>query len=145
MRCSRPVRVRLKGEYDRFDCLDRRLCLQTFPNHLLSTTIAVYSLTTLANVPGYPAVLYFHGYSTFDCPDGHPYTSNWAYHRWRYHRSDFHKSFLESHPLVVKFILLIMGGWALQNSALIWCADHIRHHAHTDEESDPYNAEGILV
>ena len=49
-----------------------------------------------------------------------------------------HRSF-ESHPWV-KACLLVMGGWAVQNSALMWCADHIRHHAHTDEEADPYNA-----
>jgi stearoyl-CoA desaturase (delta-9 desaturase) len=37
--------------------------------------------------------------------------------------------------------LLIAGGWALQNSALRWSADHIRHHARTDQEEDPYNAQ----
>ena len=36
--------------------------------------------------------------------------------------------------------LLMAGGWALQNSALRWCSDHIRHHARTDQEEDPYNA-----
>jgi hypothetical protein len=40
-----------------------------------------------------------------------------------------HRSF-ESLPWV-KVCLLVMGGWTIQNSALIWCADHIRHHAHT--------------
>ena len=55
-----------------------------------------------------------------------------------YHRLISHRSF-ECHPWV-KFILLVAGGWALQNSALIWCSDHIRHHARTDQEEDPYNA-----
>jgi len=55
-----------------------------------------------------------------------------------YHRLISHRSF-ECHPWV-KALLLIAGGWALQNSALRWCADHIRHHARTDQEEDPYNA-----
>ena len=55
-----------------------------------------------------------------------------------YHRLIAHRSF-ECHPWV-KVALLIAGGWALQNSALIWCADHIRHHARTDQVEDPYNA-----
>ncbi len=55
-----------------------------------------------------------------------------------YHRMISHRSF-ES-PNWVKACLLVIGGWALQNSALRWCADHIRHHAKTDREEDPYNA-----
>jgi stearoyl-CoA desaturase (delta-9 desaturase) len=55
-----------------------------------------------------------------------------------YHRLISHRSF-ECHPWVKAF-LLMAGGWALQNSALRWCSDHIRHHARTDQEEDPYNA-----
>jgi len=36
--------------------------------------------------------------------------------------------------------LLIAGGWALENSALKWASDHIRHHALCDQDEDPYNA-----
>jgi stearoyl-CoA desaturase (delta-9 desaturase) len=54
-----------------------------------------------------------------------------------YHRLVAHQSF--DCRNWVKAGLLVIGGWALQNSALIWCADHIRHHAKTDEEEDPYN------
>lgn len=36
--------------------------------------------------------------------------------------------------------MLIAGGMALENSALKWSADHLRHHARTDTEEDPYNA-----
>jgi stearoyl-CoA desaturase (delta-9 desaturase) len=39
-----------------------------------------------------------------------------------------------------KAVLLVAGGWALENSALKWAADHNRHHAACDQESDPYNA-----
>ncbi len=55
-----------------------------------------------------------------------------------YHRMMAHGSF-ESRSWVTVFPL-IMGGWAMQNSGLIWCADPLRHHAHTDEDADPYNA-----
>jgi stearoyl-CoA desaturase (Delta-9 desaturase) len=40
----------------------------------------------------------------------------------------------------VKACLLVAGGWALENSALRWCSDHIRHHARCDGKEDPYNA-----
>jgi stearoyl-CoA desaturase (delta-9 desaturase) len=56
-----------------------------------------------------------------------------------YHRLIAHRSFTS--PDFVKVALLIAGGCALQNSALKWCADHLRHHAKTDQEEDPYNAQ----
>jgi stearoyl-CoA desaturase (delta-9 desaturase) len=56
-----------------------------------------------------------------------------------YHRLISHRSFLC--PDWVKTGLLIAGGWALQNSALKWGADHIRHHAACDQDADPYNAQ----
>jgi stearoyl-CoA desaturase (delta-9 desaturase) len=55
-----------------------------------------------------------------------------------YHRLLAHRSF--TCPDWVKAGFLIAGGWALQNSALKWAADHIRHHAACDQEADPYNA-----
>jgi len=55
-----------------------------------------------------------------------------------YHRLISHRSFACSDA--VKIALLIAGGWAFQNSALKWSADHVRHHAKVDQEEDPYNA-----
>ncbi len=55
-----------------------------------------------------------------------------------YHRLISHRSF--TCPAPVKIAFLIAGGWALENSALKWCADHVRHHAKVDQEEDPYNA-----
>lgn len=55
-----------------------------------------------------------------------------------YHRLISHRSF-ECKPWV-KACLLVAGGWALENSALRWCSDHIRHHARCDGQEDPYNA-----
>ena len=56
-----------------------------------------------------------------------------------YHRLMAHRSF--NCPNWVKCTLLIGGAWALQNSAIKWAADHLRHHAHCDKEKDPYNAQ----
>jgi stearoyl-CoA desaturase (delta-9 desaturase) len=55
-----------------------------------------------------------------------------------YHRLISHRSF--ECRRWVKVALLIAGGWALQNTAIKWSADHVRHHARVDEEADPYNA-----
>ena len=55
-----------------------------------------------------------------------------------YHRLVAHRSF-ECRPWV-KVALLIAGGWALENSACKWAADHVRHHVRCDQEEDPYNA-----
>jgi stearoyl-CoA desaturase (delta-9 desaturase) len=56
-----------------------------------------------------------------------------------YHRLMAHRSF--DCPNWIKGALLIGGAWALQNSAIKWASDHLRHHAHCDEEKDPYNAQ----
>jgi stearoyl-CoA desaturase (Delta-9 desaturase) len=55
-----------------------------------------------------------------------------------YHRLYAHKSYRCS-PLVSTFFLLF-GAAAVQNSAVVWASDHRRHHAHTDEDGDPYDA-----
>jgi len=55
-----------------------------------------------------------------------------------YHRLFAHRSF--KCAKWVEMVLLIAGGMALQNSALKWASDHIRHHARCDEDEDPYNA-----
>jgi stearoyl-CoA desaturase (delta-9 desaturase) len=56
-----------------------------------------------------------------------------------YHRFATHRSF--DCPNGVKVLLLIAGGWALQNTVLKWSADHLRHHAQCDQPGDPYNAQ----
>jgi len=55
-----------------------------------------------------------------------------------YHRLLTHRSF--KCPNWVKMAFLIAGGMALENSALRWCGDHLRHHSRCDKEEDPYNA-----
>ena len=102
-------------------------------------TVALFTAITLLTFVGVPLFAYFYDYTLLDwvllavlyIVTGMGITV--GYHRMITHRS------CESYPWV-KACLLVMGGWAVQNSALMWCADHIRHHAHTDEEADPYNA-----
>lgn len=54
-----------------------------------------------------------------------------------YHRLFAHKTYQASWP--VRLFFLVFGAGALENSVLNWAADHRIHHAHVDEERDPYN------
>jgi stearoyl-CoA desaturase (delta-9 desaturase) len=110
----------------------------TAPTLCWKTTL-VFICTCLATFIGVPLFGYFYHYTAFDWTLlGILYIVTGMGITVGYHRMISHRSFA-CHPWV-RIVLLIMGGWALQNSALLWCADHIRHHAHTDEEADPYNA-----
>lgn len=101
--------------------------------------ILLFSTMTLVTFIGVPLFAYFYDYTDLDwillvvlyIITGMGITVG-------YHRMVSHRSF-ECRPWV-KVCLLVVGGWALQNSALRWCADHIRHHARTDSDEDPYNA-----
>jgi stearoyl-CoA desaturase (Delta-9 desaturase) len=56
-----------------------------------------------------------------------------------YHRLWAHRAY-EAHPLL-KVFFLIFGSMALQNSALVWCSGHRRHHLYVDDDQrDPYSA-----
>ncbi len=54
-----------------------------------------------------------------------------------YHRLFSHRSYEASGW--VKFLFLVFGAAAFQNSALKWCSDHRKHHRFTDTDKDPYN------
>lgn len=56
-----------------------------------------------------------------------------------YHRLFSHNAY-EAHP-ALKWFYAFWGAGALQNSILIWAADHRRHHRHVDDyDQDPYSA-----
>lgn len=103
------------------------------------TNLILFCAVAAATLIGIPIYGYFIGFTLFDwllffvmyIVTGMGITVG-------YHRLVAHQSF--ECPDWVKRIILVLGGWALQNSALIWCADHIRHHAKTDTDEDPYNA-----
>jgi stearoyl-CoA desaturase (delta-9 desaturase) len=54
-----------------------------------------------------------------------------------YHRLLSHRAY--SAGKIVKFLYLVFGAAAFQNSALKWAADHRVHHRHVDHDKDPYN------
>jgi stearoyl-CoA desaturase (delta-9 desaturase) len=101
--------------------------------------LALFCAIVAATVIGIPLYGYYFGFSLFDwvlslvmyIVTGMGITVG-------YHRLVSHQSF--ECPNWVKACILVAGGWAMQNSALTWGGDHIRHHAKTDEEEDPYNA-----
>ena len=101
-------------------------------------TFILFCLVAVVTMVGTPLFGYFYGYSLFDwIVFGILYVCTGLGITVGYHRLISHRSF-DCQPWV-KAMLLIAGGWALQNSALRWSADHLRHHARTDQEEDPYN------
>jgi stearoyl-CoA desaturase (Delta-9 desaturase) len=54
-----------------------------------------------------------------------------------YHRLYSHLAFRASLP--VRFLVLLFGAAAFENSALMWASEHRRHHKHVDHEEDPYD------
>ncbi|HLQ37662.1 MAG TPA: fatty acid desaturase [Planctomycetota bacterium] len=54
-----------------------------------------------------------------------------------YHRLFAHPTYQASAPMRVLYLLF--GAASVQNSALKWAADHRLHHAHEDDDQDPYN------
>jgi stearoyl-CoA desaturase (delta-9 desaturase) len=54
-----------------------------------------------------------------------------------YHRLFAHRTYRAAAP--VRWVLLIFGAAAFQNSALSWSADHRAHHADTDGAGDPHD------
>jgi stearoyl-CoA desaturase (delta-9 desaturase) len=109
---------------------------RTYPVYV---TVLLFGLIAVSAFIGVPLFGYVYGYTWLDWTmfmllyiiTGLGITVG-------YHRLISHRSF--SCPDWVKACFLIAGGWALQNSALKWGADHIRHHAACDQDADPYNA-----
>lgn len=102
-------------------------------------TTILFSFVTFVTAVGLPTFAYFFGYTWIDWfLFGFLYLTSGLGITVGYHRLVTHRSF--SCPNWVKAGLLIAGGWALENSAMVWANDHIRHHAQCDQEEDPYNA-----
>lgn len=102
-------------------------------------TTFLFSLVTLGAIIGLPTFAYYYDFTWLDWTMfAILYMISGLGITVGYHRLCAHRSF--DCPDWVKRVLLIAGGWALENSALKWSADHIRHHARCDLEEDPYNA-----
>lgn len=103
-------------------------------------TAILFSLVTGGALIGVPAFGFLYGYTWLDwAMFGILYVMTGLGITVGYHRLMAHRSF--DCPNWVKAGLLIAGGWALENSAFKWAADHIRHHANCDQDADPYNAQ----
>lgn len=101
--------------------------------------LSLFSLVVVGALVAVPAYGYLVGYTWLDwmlCAV--LYLASGMGITVGYHRLIAHRSF-ECRPWV-EAALLIAGGWALENSAYKWCADHVRHHARCDQGDDPYNA-----
>ena len=107
---------------------------------LIVTNVLLFSLTSLAALTLVPWYGLTHGYATASwilC--GAFLLANELSITAGYHRLWAHRAY-EAHP-ILKVIYLTFGGMALQNSALIWCSGHRRHHLNVDDnELDPYSA-----
>ncbi|MBK5281975.1 MAG: acyl-CoA desaturase [Nitrospiraceae bacterium] len=103
-------------------------------------TAILFCTITMGAVIGIPLYGYFYHYIWLDWSlFGLLYVVSELGITVGYHRLMAHRGF--DCPNWVKGLLLIGGAWALQNSAIKWTSDHLRHHAHCDEEKDPYNAQ----
>jgi len=102
-------------------------------------TMFLFGLIVVATIIGLPVYVYYYDFTWVDWTmfvslyliTGLGITVG-------YHRLLTHRSF--KCPNWVRFAFLIAGGMALENSALRWAGDHIRHHARCDQKEDPYNA-----
>lgn len=102
-------------------------------------TMFLFGLIVITTIIGLPVYAYFYDFSWVDWSmfvmlymiTGLGITVG-------YHRLITHRSF--KCPKWVEAAFLIAGGMALENSALRWAGDHIRHHARCDQKEDPYNA-----
>ncbi len=107
---------------------------------LNKTTTGFFIATNLAALTLVPWYGFSHGYDTaawlmaglFWVMNGIGITA--GYHRlWSHRTYKAHKA--------LRWVLLIIGSMALQNSVLIWASRHRYHHRYTDDnERDPYSA-----
>jgi stearoyl-CoA desaturase (delta-9 desaturase) len=54
-----------------------------------------------------------------------------------YHRLCTHKSFTTS--AVLRYLFAAAGSMAVQGPVIRWCAEHRKHHQHSDTEDDPHS------
>jgi stearoyl-CoA desaturase (delta-9 desaturase) len=54
-----------------------------------------------------------------------------------YHRLCTHKSFTT--PAALRYLFAAAGSMAVQGPVIRWCAEHRKHHQHSDTEGDPHS------
>lgn len=107
---------------------------------LLWLNIIVFTVTGLITLVAVPAYAIFHGFDGWQIAAlilgvGFCEISITA----GYHRLWSHRAF-EAHP-IARFVFMLGGTFAAQNSILQWVSDHRRHHRYLDDyDRDPYSA-----
>jgi stearoyl-CoA desaturase (delta-9 desaturase) len=102
-------------------------------------SLFLFSGILLITLVGLPVFCYFYDFSWLDWTlFGIFYVITGLGITVGYHRLISHRSF--TCKSIVKIGFLIAGAWAIENTALKWCSDHVRHHARVDQTEDPYNA-----
>jgi stearoyl-CoA desaturase (delta-9 desaturase) len=109
------------------------------PFHRVNWTTSTFLIgTLLIALIGIPLYVWHYGIDAFQialfffmfCACGFSITLG-------YHRLFSHLSF-QAH-WTVKFLTLLFGAGAFENSALMWCCEHRIHHKHVDQDEDPYD------
>ncbi len=54
-----------------------------------------------------------------------------------YHRLCTHKSFAT--PAAIRYLFAVAGSMAVQGPVIRWCAEHRKHHQHSDTSQDPHS------
>jgi stearoyl-CoA desaturase (delta-9 desaturase) len=54
-----------------------------------------------------------------------------------YHRLCTHRSFAT--PAILRYLFAAAGSMAVQGAVIHWCAEHRKHHQHSDTEHDPHS------
>jgi stearoyl-CoA desaturase (delta-9 desaturase) len=60
-----------------------------------------------------------------------------------FHRMLTHRSF-KAHP-AARFVILVLGSMAVEGAAIGWAANHLKHHALSDQPGDPHSPVDGLV
>lgn len=99
--------------------------------------LGITGLTALVAVPWYELTVGFEwthwlAFTIFAAANGLAITAG-------YHRLWAHNTY-KARP-IMSLLLALLGAASLQNSILVWCSQHRRHHRHVDDnQNDPYSA-----
>jgi stearoyl-CoA desaturase (Delta-9 desaturase) len=107
---------------------------------LIWTNVLMFVLSFAGAAILVPWYGFTHGFSTADwCVFAIFLWANGIAITAGYHRLWAHRAY-DAH-WTLKVLYLVFGTMALQNSALVWCSGHRRHHLHVDDvHEDPYSA-----
>jgi stearoyl-CoA desaturase (Delta-9 desaturase) len=107
---------------------------------LIWTNVLMFLLTFAGAAILVPWYGFTHGFSTADwCVFAIFLWANGIAITAGYHRLWAHRAY-DAH-WTLKVLYLVFGSMALQNSALVWCSGHRRHHLYVDDvDEDPYSA-----